>query len=438
LSDRLYKVFCFWRNRGSRALMRLVLIKLKLIILGSPSAVQPTSPRNQAIGRGTARELVAARFEACSPLRVFSVPNAPGKKRVSIVTDSISSGSLYGGVGTAMIIAALLAEATKANLRVITRTERADPDSLGHILKIYGIELGEDVEFAFAPFYDKHRQIDVLDGERFITTSWWTTSSTMASVPHESIIYLLQEDERMFYPHGDDHLRCSHVMQTKGIRYLLNTRLLFDHLLNEGFANIAEHGLCFEPAFPSKIFYPRSPTSGGKLKLFFYARPNNLRNLFFFGIGLLDEAVRRGVLDLNAWDIVLVGKDIPKLVFGDSYEPEIHENLSWGEYAELIGGVDLGLSLMYTPHPSYPPLDLAASGAVVVTNQFANKRDLTAYSKNIICADLIGSSMLDALAMGIRLASDRTARESNHQASGFMRDWRASTAEIIRELAEPR
>jgi O-antigen biosynthesis protein len=437
LIDRLYKVFCFWRNHGSRALIRLVLIKLRLAGSASPSIPHVASVRDLAIDRGTARNLVTTRFEACSPLLVFSIPNAVGNKRITIVTDSINSGSLYGGVGTAIIIAALLAEATKAHLRVVTRTERAHTENLWHVLETYGIQLGKEVEFVFAPFYDKRAEIDLLEGERFITTSWWTTAATMASVPHESIIYLLQEDERMFYPHGDDHLRCSTIMQSKDIRYLINTQLLFDHLVGEGFSNVADSGKWFEPAFPAEVFYPRPAMHGRKLKLFFYARPNNLRNLFFFGIDLLEEAVTRGLLDLEHWDIVLVGKDIPKIVLGETYVPEIRENLTWSEYAELIGNIDLGLSLMYTPHPSYPPLDLAASGAVVVTNRFANKRDLSAYSKNIICGDLDRVSMLDALVEGIRLASDKTTRASNYRASALLRDWKASTADIIRSLANP-
>lgn len=428
--DRLYKIYCFWRNHGSRALIRLLLIKLQL-------AGSHEHPRNKAIDQGSARELVAARFEACSPLQIFAIPNVDGKKRISIVTDSINSGSLYGGVGTAIIIAALLAESTKSHLRVVTRTERAKPENLGHILKTYGIQLDKEVEFSFAPFYDKRHEIDLLEGERFITTSWWTTAATMASVPHGSVIYLLQEDERMFYPYGDDHLRCSTIMRSKEVRYLINTQLLFDHLVSEGFSNIAKNGMWFEPAFPADVFFPRTAKPESKLKFLFYARPNNLRNLFYFGIDLLEEAVAQGILDLGIWDVVLVGKDIPKVVLGETYVPAIRENLAWSEYAELIGGVDLGLCLMYTPHPSYPPLDLAASGAVVVTNQFANKLDLGAYSKNIVCSELDRASMLEALAEGIRLASDAMARESNYQASRLRRDWRLSTADVIRNVAKP-
>src|SRR5690606_32370723 len=109
----------------------------------------------------------------------------------------------FGGVGTAMILGALLAEGRGQRLRVVTRTERARPDNLRHVLGLYGIDLSHEVEFAFAPAFDSRGEIDILPGEEFITTSWWTTAAALGSVPRESIIYLLQEDERTFYPFGD-------------------------------------------------------------------------------------------------------------------------------------------------------------------------------------------------------------------------------------------
>jgi hypothetical protein len=90
---------------------------------------------------------------------------------------------------------------------------------------------------------------------------------------------------------------------------------------------------------------------------------------------------------------------------------------------------------MYTHHPSYPPLDLAASGAVIVTNRFANKLDLSAYSNNIICGDLHRESMLEAFAAGVCLVADDAARRTNHQENGLSRSWHTTTASIIKLLA---
>ena len=378
-------------------------------------------------------QIFQSRFQATAPLRVYIIPT-DSISRISIVTDSINNGSLYGGVGTAIIMASLLAEAKNARLRFITRTEKPDTTNIQRIFEIYGITLSYEVEFVFAPFYDNEYEIDIFREEIFITTSWWTTASTMASVSHKSIIYLLQEDERMFYPYGDDHLSCSKVLGNPDIRFIINTQLLFTHFANNGLNNIVKNGVWFEPAFPKTVFFPRKQEDQCKYKLMFYARPNNLRNLFYFGIKLLEEAIIRGIIDLNNWDIIMVGKDIPRIEFSNNYVPEKYENLTWNKYSELVGNVDLGLCLMYTPHPSYPPLDLAASGAVVVTNRFGNKQDLSNYSKNILCGNLDLESMLVTLATGLSLAQCRQERVENFYSNNLESDWKVALSNIIVDL----
>jgi O-antigen biosynthesis protein len=380
--------------------------------------------------------LTASRFGACTPLRVYSAPNDT-LSRVSVVTDSINDGSLDGAVSTAIIMSALLAEARQARLRFITRTERAQPRNLENILSMYGINLPHEVEFEFAPFHDHKYEISVFDNEIFVTTSWWTTAAMMESVRHDAIVYLLQEDERKSYPYGDDHLRCAQLLHTRTIHFVINTRLLFGHFIGEGLTNVAERGVWFEPAFPKKIFYPRNRSNSQKQILIFYARPNNLCNLFYFGIELLELAVKRGIIDLAKWDIMLIGSHIPSVTFGNNYVPEKRENLSWGEYAELLGKVDLGLCLMYTPHPSYPPLDLAASGAVAVTNRFGNKQDLHNYSPNIICGDLDLESMSTVLRKGIALSTNIAERTENYRFTTLGSDWRLAFSEVIENFSKP-
>jgi hypothetical protein len=437
VKERFYQVLSFWGNHGTRAVAQLVLLKLGI---SKPKSIEtPLQLDNEPEYQSAeivlqpeivpAWELISTRFVALSSLRVYSTPTN-GQKRVNLVTDSISSGSLFGGVGTAIILAALLAETRGARLRIVTRTERPQPDNVGHVLDAYGIHVADEVEFVFAPENQPHG-IDIFENELFITTSWWTTTATMASIPHESILYLLQEDERMFYPFGDDRLRCEQILAKTGIQFVVNTRLLFDHLVETGLSNIASNAIWFEPAFPREIFYPRNSETLNKRTLIFYARPHNPRNLFYLGIEVIEAAIKQGIIDLDEWDIVLMGKNIPGIEFAECHTPNVFENLSWLEYADLIGTVDLGLSLMYTPHPSYPPLDLAASGAVVVTNRFGNKCDLSQYSNNIICAALDRDALVAALAEGVRLATNTELRAANFAANSLGSNWRQAFSAVL-------
>jgi hypothetical protein len=379
--------------------------------------------------------LINSRFTALIPLRIYSLPPTHQARCVNIVTDSVGSSSLFGGVGTALIFAALLANKLDAKLRIVTRTERALPANVDSILTLYGIKLKQEIQFKFAAPYDQKYEIDVAKDDLFITTSWWTTAATLRSVPHESIIYLLQEDERMFYPFGDDRFQCESILSNRDIRFLINTKLLFDHFAKSGLINITRRGKWFEPAFPAQVFYPRKKAQGEKRKFFFYARPNNLRNLFYLGVDVIEQAVTQQVLNLDQWEIILIGKDIPNVSFCNGYVPTKIENLPWSAYAELVGTADLGLSLMYTPHPSYPPLDLAASGAVVVTNRFANKRDLSMYSPNLICAEMDKDSLVEGIRKAVVIATDPHLREKNYRNNKIVTDWHSSFANIIEELS---
>lgn len=430
--DLSYKVYCYWRTHGTATLRQLIFRKLAHKIQRPTDQLLDSKPdNNRAIN---AAQISHTRFQLVTPLRTYYLPESQ-TRRVNIVTDSISGDSLFGGVGTALIFSALLANKLNAQLRIITRTEHAKPKNVDHILSLYGINLEHEAQFKFAAFYDQKHELDIVKDDLFITTSWWTTAATLQSVPSDNVIYLLQEDERMFYPFGDDRLRCETILRNRNIRFLINTKLLFDYLVHDGFDNIAAQGMWFEPAFPAQVFHPRTDDRGGKRKFFFYARPNNLRNLFYLGIEVIEQAIAQQVLDLEHWEIFLVGKDIPAVTFSGGYAPIKCENLSWSEYAQLVGTVDLGLSLMYTPHPSYPPLDLVASGAVVVTNRFANKRDLSGYSANLICADLDRDALVDALRQAVAIAMDSRVREQNYRNNGLLTDWQQALDGIIQQLS---
>ena len=58
---------------------------------------------------------------------------------------------------------------------------------------------------------------------------------------------------------------------------------------------------------------------------------------------------------------------------------------------------------MATPHPSYPPLDLASSGVVVLTNSWPGKPDLSKYSSLIHIAKPEVLDLSEALGQVLKL-----------------------------------
>ena len=439
---RLGFAFRYWKAHGARGFAQELKRRLTtpappaLVALPEPQPPGESAPRAQPATKAenaalpSARQVLSSYFLQLPPLKLFAVPRS-GSRRISVVTDSIDKGSLMGGVGTALILAAHLARQRGARLRLITRNERAQPAHLDGLFSLYGIRLEEEMEFAFSNMWAPDSAIDAFADELFLTTSWWTTHTTLAAVPSPRVLYLLQEDERMFYPGGDKLLRCTRLLMDERLQVVVNTQGLLDHLVSSGLQHLQHRAIAFEPAFPSNVYSRRSKGRSEKRRFMFYARPKHERNIFYFGLEVMERAITQGLIDTADWEVLLVGSNIPAFAFGDGTPARCISGLNWKDYAELIGGVDLALSLMYTPHPSYPPLDLAASGAVVVTNRFGNKTDLSASCGNIITADLTVPAMLEALREGISRVSDDATRQSRYERCGLQRDWGAALATVV-------
>jgi hypothetical protein len=398
---------------------------------GSTTALPATGQAEQV---PTLNEVLCQRFGSLKPLRSYIVRGGP--KRITMVTDSINVGLLYGGVGTAIILCTLLAERMRVNLRLVTRAEAAVAENFGVILATNGIQWSDNIEFVYSPA-DHGREVQLTSDDLLVTTSWWTTRSTKHAVDPSHIIYLLQEDERIFYAHGDDRLRCAETLAEPDIRFVVNSELLFEHLTTgpEALQNIKTNGIWFEPAFPTSQYYrDPSPRANGKRNFFFYARPHNLRNLYWRGLEAIGAAIEEGILQPQEWNLCFVGRDLSDVALPRGARPQILQSLPWPEYAALIRQMDLGLSLMDSPHASYPPLDLAASGAVVVTNRHGLKTSLSRYSDNILCVEPTVEGLKRGIAEGIRLATNDSARAANYARNRIPRDWRSAFEPVLQRL----
>src|SRR5262249_19213990 len=139
----------------------------------------------------------------------------------------------------------------------------------------------------------------------------------------------------------------------------VNSRLLWEHLDQQGFANIRENGVFFEPAFPKKIYHWEERKDADALNFMFYARPTHSRNLYARGLEAINAALERDILDPKRWDFCFAGSNIDKLQLARGVSPRLVQNVPWQQYAAMVRQTDLALCLMYTPPPSYPPLDVA-------------------------------------------------------------------------------
>jgi hypothetical protein len=155
-------------------------------------------------------------------------------------------------------------------------------------------------------------------------------------------------------------------------------------------------------------------------KLLFYARPepHAARNMFELGVLALARALERGTLE--GWELHGIG------TVGDRRRLELGAG----------AGHDVGLALMYTPHPSLVPIEMASAGMVTVTNTFENKTAaaLAEISTNLIAAPPTVEGVVNGLADAVAASTER-ARRVDGSAVAWSSDWaRSFSAALLEQL----
>jgi hypothetical protein len=114
-----------------------------------------------------------------------------------------------------------------------------------------------------------------------------------------------------------------------------------------------------------------------------------------------------------------------------------HPWLDYDRYAALLRSCDVGLSLMLSPHTSYPPLEMAACGASVVTNTFANKTAdrLRSYSRNLLPVDPSVASIAAGVVEAVTRTPDITARKEGSSLN-VPTTWDDAFAPVISPLVD--
>jgi hypothetical protein len=418
------------KQNGVKAALRKALRFFKKKQNISPSRINSgLSPREPKYNLRRWSDIDRNMHPDLNPIGIYNVNG--GESYTTLVTDSIGRNSLFGGVGTALILGTLIANSRNQPLRIITRTEPASAEDYSALLQIYGLKLDNELVLNFNPRTSSALNIPHAAGDLFITTSWWTTHSCLQRIDPKSVLYLIQEDERSFYPVSDLYLECESIMRHSGIRFAVNSRLLWEHFDACGFENIINNGTWFEPNFNRFAKPSRSHSTTLKRNLFFYARPNNPRNLFRMGINTINKALLDRTINPEEWNIILAGSNIDAFAFDDGTIPQIATGLSWAEYLDLISDIDIGISLMATPHPSYPPLDLASAGAVAITNKYGVKESLDDYSSNIICCNPTEEHLLEGIKKALTLIQSDEQVSANLKTSSLFYSWQECLSEVV-------
>jgi len=208
---------------------------------------------------------------------------------------------------------------------------------------------------------------------------------------------VIQDFEPGFYPWSAQHLlaRSTYERPSETVA-LFNSGLLRDYFHAEGLA--FEREFVFEPRLLAALRAILPTGSGGQEhRIVVYGRPWTPRN----GFPLIIEALRRWratYARAAEWAVVSAGQPHSDIVLGAGTVLRSVGKLDLDAYGQLLTTSAVGVALMVSPHPSYPPLEMAQLGMRVVTNRFGAK-DLATWHPNITSApDLSPEGVARAIA----------------------------------------
>jgi hypothetical protein len=228
--------------------------------LVTPSVDEPSAVADLAVAPGLATDVPLPELEEATPapepvahprcppwtpLHVFHTP-VRGRKRITLVLDSMADSDRPDGVGTTIILASLLAHRCGADLRLVTRTEPPQPVILQPLLQAVGVAMEGEIQCRFQPFDNVKAELDLLDGEMLITDSWWNAAAALAAVEAARVVHLLLSDDRRADADDDERLRCESLLRRRDLQRVISTAGLRQHFVREGFDHFETHALTFE------------------------------------------------------------------------------------------------------------------------------------------------------------------------------------------------
>ncbi len=384
----------------------------------------------------------AAISEKIAGLELEVSDRAP--QRVNLLIPTIDLDHFFGGYIGKFNLARRLAD-RGLRVRIVTvDTIGSVPLDWQRTVQSYeGLDrLFDHVEVAFGR---DEGALEINHADAFIATTWWTAHvahQALVSLGRERFLYLIQEYEPFTFPMG------TYAALASGSYEFPHCALFSTELLREYFrrhrigvyAEGAETGDARSAVFQNAITAVEPPSATALARrhtrrLLFYARPepHASRNMFELGLLALQRAVSDGTFG-DGWQLNGIGtvSGATTVALDGGAKLELLPRSKQDSYARLLTQCDVGLALMYTPHPSLVPIEMASAGMLTVTNSFENKTPaaMAAISTNLLAPPPTIDGIADALRFAAAATGDYERRVSG-SAVQWSRDWNQSFADEL-------
>jgi glycosyltransferase involved in cell wall biosynthesis len=379
--------------------------------LGGNASVPPVRPE-RGVHIATTHAGTEILSEKVRPLELEIRSDAP--PRINLLVPTIDLEHFFGGyIAKLNLVRRLADRGLRSRLVTVDHTPPLPRSWRSRVESYSGLDrLFDRVEVAFAR---EEEPVEVSPADRFIASTWWTAHlahGALRKLDAERFLYLIQEYEPFTFSMGAFAALAEQSYELPHFA-LFSTELLREYFRNRRlgvFSQGAEAGERVSATFDNAITRVEPPSEHelaartGR-RFLFYARPEEhaTRNMFELGILALRRAVADGVVGPD-WELHGVGsvQAGDSVNLGQGAVLEMLARRGQEKYAALLREHDVGLALMYTPHPSLVPIEMASAGMLTVTNSFENK---TADAMSAISANLITAKpSVEGVCEGLREA----------------------------------
>lgn len=315
--------------------------------------------------------------------------------RLNIIIPSVDRKHVFGGISTALKFFYELRDKGDWSARIIVVDAPVFPESSVLPDEYVVVDAKEDVDLPrqVLPMAERHgKTFPVTKNDIFVATGWWTayTISDVIRWQQETfgsahpLVYMIQDYEPGFYSWSSRYMMADSTYRSDIPVYaVMNSQLLRDFFDGKGYTFAKTWS--FDPKLNDALlkYLPGQGTVVPKKKqILVYGRPSTARNAFELLIyGLQAWAAQQE--DAEEWTVLSAGEQHDDVDLGKGMVLRSVGKLSLQEYAEMMLTTYAGVSLMVSPHPSYPPLEMASFGVKTITNCYESK-DLSSFSENIV------------------------------------------------------
>jgi hypothetical protein len=247
------------------------------------------------------------------------------------------------------------------------------------------------------------RADELPESDMAVATLWNTAYILLTYHRTKSKFYLVQDYETQFYP-GSVESALADLTYDLGFLGLFNTPGLRDAVL-ANHAMPATHA--FQPGIDHDVFFPRTDGELPDLKrMFFYGRPEVPRNGFSLGMRGL-QMIQSAFADS---EVFVAGH--PKAYAQSELRGQFLPYMGYRATGEMYRSCGSLISFMFTPHPSYIPLQAMSCGSIPIARRDRYTSWALKDGQNCLLVDPLPHQILEAYA---RLRNDPDLRRHLYQ-----------------------